>query len=112
MNYLVHLVQEKEAPKLIEKIEPMSLDSLYALVINWLILNGPKIIIALFIFFIGRWIIRLCRKWFRNAMNKRSVHNTAKPFIESLVVVALQVILFIILMQILGVRLTVFAAAM
>jgi hypothetical protein len=79
----------------------MDFEGVYNLGINWLMLNGPKILIAVAVFFIGQWIIRFCRKWLRKALFKKNIQSSVKPFVESLIVATIQVFLFIVVMQIL-----------
>lgn len=111
MKAFIALLQD--SPKLIQKTEPvgrLDFGELYNIIINWLMLNGPRIIIALLVFFVGQWIIRLFRKWIHKLLFRKNVESSVKPFIESLIIVVIQVVFFIFVMQIIGVELTVFAA--
>lgn len=81
----------------------------YDLAYKWLITHGPGIIIAIFVFFIGEWIIRLLRKWLRRFFLEPRFEQV-RPFLDGLVSVVLQVLLILLLMQIVGIRLTLFAA--
>jgi small conductance mechanosensitive channel len=111
MNYAILLFQTKDTPKLIEKTEPMDFHGLYDVVVTWLMLNGPRILIAILVFFVGQWLIKLFRKWLQKILFHKDVHSSVKPFVESLIVVVVQILFFILVMQIMGVELTLFAAA-
>lgn len=69
---------------------------------------GPRIIVAAMLLFIGIWIIRLLKRWLNGHMQKREFDSSLQPFLISLFVTALQILLLIALMQVLGLQLTVF----
>jgi small conductance mechanosensitive channel len=79
-------------------------------VYNWAISFGPKLLIAIVLFFVGEWIIKLLNKALLKILSGKRFNNTLKPFIQNLVNVALQVLLVLGLMQILGIQITLFAA--
>jgi len=107
---LLLLFQNQQPARLIERTDPLSFHELYTIVVNWVMLNGPRIVIAIVVFIIGQWILRLFRGWIQKLMYRKDVHSSAKPFIESLINVAIQILLFVFVMQIMGVELTLFAA--
>lgn len=112
MNTLLAFLQN-ETPKLIQKTEPVGrirFGELYTIIVNWLMLNGPRILIALAVFFIGQWVIRMFRKWLHKALFRKKVEGSVRPFLESLIIAIIQILFFIFVMQIIGVELTVFAA--
>jgi len=112
MKTLIALLQN-ETPKLIQKTEPvgrLDFNELYTIIVNWLMLNGPRILIALVVFFVGQGVIRLFRKWLHKVLFRKDVESSVRPFIESLVIAVIQILFFIFVMQIIGVELTVFAA--
>jgi len=109
MKYI--LLQTPQTVKVIEPTEPMDFNDLYHVITNWLLLNGPRVLIAVVVFFIGQWLIKFCRKWLQNIPFIRNVHSSVKPFVEGVIVLIAQVLLFIFVMQIIGVELTLFAAA-
>ncbi len=78
---------------------------------SWASTTGPKIIIGIIVFIIGQWIIKLINKWVKNYFHRREVHSSLWPFFESLVVTILQIILALTVLQIIGVEMTIFAAA-
>lgn len=89
----------------------MNAQEVYDKVIHWLINNGPRIVFALFIFLLGQWVIRLCRKWLNKRLHKQGLDLSLRPFLHSLLVSALQVLLLLAVMQILGIQMTLLAAA-
>ncbi|MBC8054831.1 MAG: mechanosensitive ion channel family protein [Sphingobacteriaceae bacterium] len=70
--------------------------------------NGIKAIIALVVLIIGLWVIKLIKKWLIAGMQKRDLDPSLQPFLQSLIVISLQVLLIIGIMQSAGIQLTVF----
>jgi small conductance mechanosensitive channel len=89
----------------------MEAEEFYQRAYDWMLNHGPKIVLAIIIFLGGQWVIRVCRKWLQRSLHKREINSSLRPFMQSLVITALQVLLILIVMQILGVQMTMFAAA-
>jgi small conductance mechanosensitive channel len=77
---------------------------------DWIISFGPKILIALILFFIGQWMIRLVNRELKKILSGKRVDVTLRPFLLNLFAAILQVLLILALMQVLGLRMTIFAA--
>lgn len=71
---------------------------------------GTKLILALIIFFVGQWIIKLVNKGFKEILSAKRFNATLRPFIQNLVHTVLQVLLILAIMQVLGIKMTLFAA--
>ncbi len=110
MKYLLLLQQTPAAAKVIETTEPLDFNDLYNIVVNWLLLNGPRILIAIVVFMIGQWLIKLFRRWLQNILTRKRVYTSVRPFLSSMLDVVAQILLFIVVMQIVGLKLTLFAA--
>lgn len=89
----------------------MNAEEVYNKVMHWLIDNGPRIAFALLVFLVGQWVIRLCRRWLHNRLSKRGLDASLRPFFHSLLVTTLQVLLLLVVMQIVGIQMTLLAAA-
>jgi small conductance mechanosensitive channel len=83
---------------------------LYAFGIRWLEAHGPSILIALLVFALGQWFIRIFKKWLHNTMDRKDIAHTTRPFLKSLIATALQILLIIIILQILSVKMSIFTA--
>ncbi len=77
---------------------------------NWIISFGPKLIVAIIFFFIGEWIIKLINRAFRKILSAKKFNATLRPFIQNLLQTILQLLLILGIMQILGIKMTLFAA--
>lgn len=88
----------------------MNPEKLYDKAYDWLLMYGPKIVIAIVVFIAGQWLIRLFRKRMVRSMHQKQVSTSLQPFMRSLIAATLQVLLVLLVMQILGIQLTIFAA--
>ena len=88
----------------------MNIDKIIDHAYSWLINYGPRFIIGLVVLFIGLWLIRVFARWSTNRMQRKKVDPTVKPFLLSLVTIALRVILVIGVMEIMGIHLTLLTA--
>lgn len=74
-----------------------------------------KIIIALVIFYIGRWLIRKIKKVMARIFARRNVDSSARIFLNNMVSILLNVMLLVIIIGLLGLNMTglvaIFAAA-
>jgi small conductance mechanosensitive channel len=86
------------------------MDRIMNVVITWLEAHGPSIVVGILVFLTGQWFIRIIRKWLHRAMERRELSASLRPFLQSLIITTLQVLLIIVILQILSVRLTIFTA--
>ncbi|MBC7915638.1 MAG: mechanosensitive ion channel family protein [Pyrinomonadaceae bacterium] len=86
----------------------MNWDTFYNKAYDFILFNGPKLITAIVILFIGLWFIKLIRKWLVAGMQKRELDPSLQPFLQSLIIISLQVFLIIGIMQVVGIQLTIF----
>lgn len=71
---------------------------------------GPKILLAILVLVVAQLLLRLVRKGIKRFMDKSHIDLSVKTFLSNLIVVALQVLVFILVMRIVGVQATVFAS--
>ncbi len=74
----------------------------------WLISTGLRVLTGLIIFLIGIWLIRIIRSQMRVRMSKTKIHSSVQPFILSLTIPALYVLLILFVIDLLGFQLTIF----
>ena len=60
---------------------------------QWLITYGPKIFLALIVFLVGMWLIRIAKKWLHRSLSRRKVKSAFRPFLASLIATVLQILL-------------------
>jgi small conductance mechanosensitive channel len=78
------------------------IQALYDKAYDWVLSNGPRIIIGLIILFIGLWLIRLLKTRIRAQMSKKEVHSSLQPFFLSVSIIGLNILLVVVVMQIMG----------
>lgn len=83
---------------------------LYTAAYNWAINFGPKLVTGIIVFLIGLVVIRFLKKRIRARMAKKEVHSSLQPFFLSLSITSLYIILVIVVMEIMGIELTIFTA--
>jgi small conductance mechanosensitive channel len=93
-----------------KKSNPVELEKVYAYAYDWVLQNGLRIIIGIIVLFVGLWLINLLLKRSHSTMHKRDIDPTIKPFFQSLIAIALRMVLIIGVMEIMGIRLTLFTA--
>lgn len=85
------------------------IETFYDLIYQWLMNYAPKIILAIIIFIAAQFLIRFIRKWV-NRVFIAPKFDQIRSFLEGIVALTLQVLLVLLLMQILGIQMTLFAA--
>ncbi|PJJ79541.1 mechanosensitive ion channel family protein [Mucilaginibacter auburnensis] len=93
-----------------EKKETWTLDKLYDHAYDWVLNYGPRLLIGLVVLFIGLRVIAWIVNRSQQRMHQRDVDPSVKPFLLSLLGVALRILLVIGVMQIMGIQLTLFTA--
>jgi small conductance mechanosensitive channel len=79
---------------------------------NWIVDFGPKLLIAIVLFVIGQWVIKLINGGLSRILSNKRFDATLRPFIQNLLQITLQVLLVLGLMQVLGIQMTLFAAVL
>jgi small conductance mechanosensitive channel len=88
----------------------MDPEILYNKLYNWALTVGPRLLLAIVMAFAGLWLIRLIKKYLKRALIKKRLNASFRPFLVSLIVVAMQVILLLAVLQTMGVQMTIFTA--
>jgi small conductance mechanosensitive channel len=87
-------------------MKEISIDKFY----NWILEKGPSILLGLLVLFVGFWLIRVFSRWMEARLLSKKVNSSLKPFFLSVSVAVLRILLVFLVMQILGIQLTIFAA--
>lgn len=96
--------------KIMKQLSSLSLDTLISKLIDLSVSLGSKLLIAILVFFIGRWLIRKLNRIVVNLMTKKQVEASLFSFIRSLVSITLNFLFIIILISILGIETSSFIA--
>ena len=91
-------------------LSTMSLDTLVNKLIDLSVSFGSKLLVALLVFFIGRWIVKKLNRLVINILTKRHVEASLATFTKSLVSITLSFTLVIIIISVLGIETSSFIA--
>lgn len=78
---------------------------------TWIIRTGPKIILGIIFIAVGLWLIRFIKKLLNNHLLRKDVTSSVRPFLVNLITVSLQILLVLGFLQVVGIQMTIFAAA-
>ncbi|WP_131537237.1 mechanosensitive ion channel family protein [Pedobacter nototheniae] len=73
---------------------------------DWIIDRGPSILLGLGLLIVGFWVIKLIGKWLQSGMHKKDVNPSLRPFLTSLILITLKIILVLTATQVIGLQLT------
>lgn len=88
----------------------MESEKFYDKAYDWVLTNGPRVLIGILILVIGFWLIRVTLNWFKTHMRRKEVDPSLKPFFLSVIAITLRILLVLAVMQIVGIQMTLFAA--
>jgi small conductance mechanosensitive channel len=88
----------------------MDMEKFYNKAYDWILNIGPRLLIAIIVVIVGFWLIRIIKGWMTRHMIAKEFDPSLRPFLTNLIIVALQVMLVLAFMQIIGIQMTIFAA--
>lgn len=88
----------------------MKIDQFYNKAYSWILATGPSVLVGIAVLLVGFWLIRMLSRWLNTHMYRRKIDPSLTPFLLSLAVTTLRVLLIISVMQIVGIQMTIFAA--
>lgn len=106
---LLDVVQGDLIPDQAE-ISVTAIDNLLRQFFDLAVSFGIKLIVAAVVFIVGRWAIKWLRRFIDRFLERRKIEDTVKSFLDSLANITFQIILFLIIVNILGISTTSFAA--
>ncbi|GAB3931637.1 mechanosensitive ion channel family protein [Mucilaginibacter myungsuensis] len=86
------------------------INEVYEALYNWMINYGVRAVIGIIVLIVGFWLIKLIINRSKTSLRDKNVDPSVKPFLMSLLGVALRVLLIIGVIQIMGIELTLFTA--
>jgi len=88
------------------KADANNTDHFYNKAYDWIIDKGPSVILGISILILGLWLIKLLGKWMQGSMHRKDVNPSLRPFLTSLMLITLRILLVLTVMQIIGIQLT------
>ena len=96
--------------ELLTSTSNVSLDVFLTKMIDLGISVGSKILLAIVVFIVGRWIVRRLNKLLAKILEKRHVEASLSTFVKSLVNITLTLLLIIVVIGVLGIETSSFIA--
>ncbi len=94
----------------IHTVKSMTLSDLWHIILNDVTKWGLKVLAAIAIYIVGRWLIKRLKKILQNVFLRRKIEPSLATFTTSFVSISLTVMLFVMIVSILGVPTSTFAA--
>jgi small conductance mechanosensitive channel len=88
------------------KADNFDLNKFYDKAYDWIILKGPNVLIGILVLILGLWLIKLVAKWLDKSLHKKDVDPSLRPFLNSLIIITLRVLLVFFVIQLFGYELT------
>src|ERR1041384_7781259 len=86
------------------------LERFYERAFDWILIFGPKILIAIVLLIVGFWIIRILNRWLKKLLTSKDVDPSIRTFFLNLFVVGLKVFLIVTCLQLIGIEMTIFVS--
>ena len=96
--------------ELITNPSNVSLDVFLTKMIDLGVSAGTKVLLAILVFIVGRWIVRRINRLFAKVLEKRHVDASLSTFMKSLVSITLTLLLIILIIGVLGIETSSFIA--
>lgn len=95
----------KEQPT---RLSHHNLQEIYDKAYDWILSHGPNIIAGVLILIVGLRIIKILKLRIRARMTRNEVHSSLQPFILSLIITSLNILLVVVSMGIMGFGISLF----
>lgn len=90
----------------------LDIDSIRDMVVNIVMLYGFRLLVALVILVIGTWVVKRLNRLLQNVMLRKGVDESLRPFLGSIINIALWVLLIVLVVAQLGLEMTSFIAVL
>ncbi len=88
----------------------MDVEKFYSRFVEWFVHQAPRILLGILILIFGIWLIKVLAHWIKRKIDKKDWDPTLEMFLSNLIVMALQVLLILLVIQVMGLQMTLFAA--
>ncbi|MHA6247302.1 mechanosensitive ion channel family protein [Pontibacter sp. CAU 1760] len=90
----------------------LDIDSIRELVLNFAMVYGLRLLVAVLILIIGAWVIKRMNVLLQNLMLRKNVDPSLRPFLGSIINVSLWVLLIVLVVAQIGLEMTSFIAVL
>ncbi|GAB3526708.1 mechanosensitive ion channel family protein [Pontibacter brevis] len=90
----------------------LDIDSIREMVLNFTMLYGLRLLVSIVILIIGAWVVRRLNRLLQALMLRKGVDESLRPFLGSIINIALWVLLIVLVVAQLGLEMTSFIAVL
>ena len=90
----------------------INIDSVRELVVNFAMVYGLRLLVAIVILVIGSWVVKRLNRLLQAMMLRKGVDESLRPFLGSIINIALWVLLLVLVVAQLGLEMTSFIAVL
>lgn len=88
----------------------MEIEKFYARFVDWVVHQAPRVLLGILILLLGMWLIRQLTRWIKRKIDQKNWDPTLEVFLSNLIVLALRMLLILLVIQVMGLQMTLFAA--
>lgn len=103
----MHIVPDSlkiKSEKIADIVQEGRFDDLFSTFVTWGIDFLGRLLVAIVLFFLGKWVIKKTRSLFQKIMEKREVDATLNGFLRNVLDIVLYLFLFILIINIVGAK--------
>ena len=90
----------------------INIDSVRELIVNFAMVYGLRLLVAIVILIIGAWVVKRLNRLLQAMMLRKGVDESLRPFLGSIINIALWVLLLVLVVAQLGLEMTSFIAVL
>src|SRR5690606_4507929 len=88
----------------------MDIEKFYSRAVEWFMYHAPRVLLGVLVLVVGIWLIKLLAGWIKRKIDQKDWDPTLEVFLSNLIVMTLRVLLMLLVIQIMGLQMTLFAA--
>lgn len=88
----------------------MDIEQFLARLEDWFLHQAPRVLLGVILLIAGMWLIGLAGRWIKKKIDQKDWDPTLEVFLSNLIVMGLRVLLILLVIQVMGLQMTLFAA--
>lgn len=88
----------------------METEKFYERFVDWIVHQAPRVLLGILILLLGMWLISQLTRWIKRKIDQKNWDPTLEVFLSNLIVLALRILLILLVIQVMGLQMTLFAA--
>ncbi len=88
----------------------MDINDLLERIGDWFLHQAPRVLLGIAILIFGLWLVRLVGVWIKRKIDQKDWDPTLEMFLSNLIITGLRILLILLVIQVMGLQMTLFAA--